>query len=328
MLDEFRSLGGVADNIGPVRASPARGLFHCDPAKPFLLRVPENLCFPVGDIEFVEEGVRIRSGADAGPAERDFFDRYQKTYCWGAGGQSEAAALISLFDTLPAELRASLAKDFAMRELLGDRTDWMRRQFLRSRMIYWNNRQIFAPVVERVRRSADGIAFGSDQHGNLLLGGQSGEEIFATYGPYDCLDIFRRHGVPIARPYVFSLPMKIKVGAVDLSIARNVRVKKERSGFPLPEMKSEADELFLSHLMVGNSNFPRASRGIFDTLMRDARAAGSAEAFDRVLHFKRKKFLQLLELLEPLNGEMVGRLRRMAHFQLEALFHCVGTREL
>jgi hypothetical protein len=119
----------------------------------------------------------------------------------------------------------------------------------------------------------------------------------------------------------------MKLGAIDLSIGRNVTAKTERAGFALPEMKSEAGELSLSHLMVGNSNFPRASRGIFYTLMREAGAAGSAETFDRVLNFNKTTFLQLLEALEPLNGEMVRRLRNMAHCQLEALSHCVGTRE-
>jgi len=328
MLDEFRALGGVAENVMPGWRSSGRGLFPCDPTKPFLLRVPVNLRFPIGDIEFIEDTARIRKEAGAGPAERQFFERYQETCSWIAGGRSEAAALISLFETLPLELRAKLARDFTPQDLLeGTRRAGVQRQFLRSRMIFWNNRQIFAPFVELANRSAKGTPLRSDQQDNLVLEGKSADEILVSYGPQDALGIFRRYGIPIARPHSISLPMKVKVGNADLTIARNLTMKAERGGFAIPVMTSTDGEISLSHLMIGNSNFQRASRGIFYGLMREAGVSGAEEAFDRILHFNRQKFLQLLEALEPLNGELVRRLRMMAHFQLEAMTHCIGTRE-
>jgi hypothetical protein len=60
--------------------------------------------------------------------------------------------------------------------------------------------------------------------------------------------------------------------------------------------------------------------------MHEAKIQGAAEAFDIVLLFNKRKFLHLLELLEPLQGDMITRLRQMALFQLEALVHCIGRR--
>ncbi|HEY3638105.1 MAG TPA: hypothetical protein VGK90_08115 [Rhizomicrobium sp.] len=326
LLSEFRARGGVADNV---EQAGVRGLRACEPGKPFLLRVPANLRFPLGDIEFVADAIRIRAGAGAGDAERQFFERYQDLISWGGGGRLESAALVSLYDALPPELRTSLAGVFGMRELVEDgNAESIRRQFLRNRMIYWNNKQIFAPIVELARRGENGIPISSDQHGSLVLEGRTDGEIFLTYGPHDSLGIFRRHGVAVARPHAFSLPFTTKIGSMGLSIGRNVTARRERDGVAMPLLSSQSGDHYLSHLMVGNAKFPRLSRGIFEALMREAGIADSAQLFDRVMHFNRGRFLQLLGALEPLRGDMVARLRSMVLFQLEALSHCVGTCEL
>jgi hypothetical protein len=52
------------------------------------------------------------------------------------------------------------------------------------------------------------------------------------------------------------------------------------------------------------------------------------EVFDFILRFNALKFLELLELLEPHDGELVVTLRRVARYQLEAMAHCIGSREV
>ena len=84
----------------------------------------------------------------------------------------------------------------------------------------------------------------------------------------------------------------------------------------------------LSYLMIGNPKFPRLSRGIFRTLMKQAGAPNLDEVFDFILHFNRTRFLGLLAALEPLGGEMAVTLRKMARLQLERMSHCIGTRDL
>jgi hypothetical protein len=329
MLDEFRALGGVAENVALRRSPSGQRLYSEDFAKPFLVRVPKTMIFPVRDIEFVGDTIRIRDSANKTSTDRDFFERYQTALSWGGGGQSEAAGLIDMFDTLPAELRAMLATDFAMGHLVeGNRAERIRRQFLRGRAIDRDHNKYLIPIIEFASRGGGGVACTSDELGHLQIRGEGHGEISIPFGPHDALGVFRKFGTASARPHAFSLPLKTKVGTTDLTIGRDLTAKTERAHFALPEMKFESGELLLSHLMVGNSHFPRASRGIFDTLMREAAVRGAAEAFDLVLYINRGKFLHLLELLEPLHGEMIVRLRRMATFQLEALTHCTGTREL
>jgi hypothetical protein len=329
MLAEFRALGGVAENIVLRRAPSVQRLYSEDPAMPFLVRVPKTMAFPVREIEFVGEMIRVRNGAVTNATERDFFERYQTAYSWGGGGRSEAARLIDMFATLPAGLRATLAADFGMEDQLeGNRAERILRQFLRSRAIDRDRNNLLIPIIEFARRGGGGVACASDERGNLQIQGIAHGEISIPFGPHDTLGVFRKFGIASARPHAFSLPMKTKIGTSDLTIGRDLTAKTERARFGLPETKLESGELFLSHLMVGNSHFPRGSRGIFDTLVREARMRGSAEAFDLVLHLNKETFLHLLELLEPLRGEMITRLRRMALFQLEAMTYCIGTREI
>lgn len=330
VLKEFRALGGIAENVtlrphghwGP-------GLFSANPDKPFVVDIPASLLFRVENVEFVDGAIRIKNSAPVASAERDFFARYQKVLSWGEVGESGATLFIEMLDAVPLKLHETLVADFAMQEFFeGTRAERIQGYFLRSRAVMWNGTSVIVPFIELARRCENATVLGSHEPGHLRIEGEVPGEIFVAFGRQDPLGIFRKFGLPAARLHAFSLPVRTKVGTADLTIGRNPAAKEERAGFVIPQMKSESGELFLSHLMLGNSTFPRASRGIFYTLMREAGVTGSDEAFDRVLQFNKGAFLRLLEMLEPLRGEIITRLRRMAHFQLGALAHCVGAREL
>jgi hypothetical protein len=328
MLGEFRALGGVAENIAPGRGSFGRVLFQQDPAKPFLLRVPDNLLFSVKDVEFANGAIRIKKNAGVAAAERDFFERYQRAFSWGGGGQRESANFIAAVGSLPPRLRALLSTDFEMRDFLeGGREPRTQSRFLHSRAIEWNGADVLVPLIELANHGTDGSGYCADPQNGLQIQGCARGEILVDYGRRDSFDIFRAFGFAIARPCAYSRPLKAKVGTADLVIAgKSAGI--EREDCRIPEMQVKGGAIFLSHLMIGNADSPGLSRGIFCALMREAGTSGAELAFDVILYANRGKFLNLLETLEPHRGEMITMLRRMAHFQLEAMAHSVGTREL
>jgi len=329
MLAEFRALGGVADNVAPAPDRSGRGLFPRNPDKPFLLRMPDNLLFPDNDVEFVDQQIRIRNDASIGAAERAFFERYQNAFSWGAGGRAEGARLVEQFESLPAELSAILVTDFGMSRLIdGDRAERISRYFLRSRTIRWNSENVLMPLIDLINFRSDGMRLSSDPEGHVQIEGDARGEILVAHGLHDSLGTFNKFGFASARPHAYSLPMRTKVGTSELAIGRNVMANARRDGFAIPEMRSEGTGLHLSYLMIGHPRSPRLSRGIFDALMREANTSGAQAAFDTILLVNRTKFLRLLETLEPHDGELIRQLRMMAYFQLEAMTHCVGSREL
>src|SRR5205085_2034430 len=103
-----------------------------------------------------------------------------------------------------------------------------------------------------------------------------------------------------------------------------------RGAVMVPTMTSDDSAIVLSYLMIGNIGAPRLCRGIFRTLMKEAGIpeADADEALDRILHFNRMKFLRLLGALEAYEGPMAVTLRQVARYTLEAMSHCIGSRQL
>lgn len=326
LLTEFRALGGVVENIRPGRGALGRGLFAEDPAKPFLLRVPENLLIPVEQISFVGDRMTVRPSAAIPDPEREFFVKYANVFSWGGGGRLEAETFIAGLDALPAEVRAMLESDFGMGPLLeGEREARAQRRFLLSRAYSWNGIDVIAPIIELANHDARGIPF--EITDGLKMEGRSGDEIFVSYGLHDSFSIFHRFGFASREPAAFSLPMSVSLGPIELNIARGFELVRLRDVW-VPQLTDTGTGLALSCLMLGHRAYPKLPRGTFRVLMKPLGLKNPDEVFDSILHANWTKFLKLLAALEPHTGELVRTLRNMAHYQLEAMTWCIGAREI
>jgi hypothetical protein len=54
--------------------------------------------------------------------------------------------------------------------------------------------------------------------------------------------------------------------------------------------------------------------------------AAADEVFDAILHRNRMKFYALLETIEACDVQMAVTLRKMVRYQLNAMSHCMGSR--
>lgn len=328
MLRAFRALGGTADNIRLGHGPHGRGLFPIDPGRPIRLSLPENLLFPIDEIELVDERIRMKDTARIKGPEREFFELYEGAFSWGGGGRSESANFIAAIDALPHEVRALLITEFAMGELFeGDPVERGLKKFLRSRLIEWKGRDVAMPLIELANHHAAGLPY-EQTDAYLQIRGTAPDEILACYGGQDSLGIFMGFGFAYPQPGAFSLPMNMTIGARELRIERDASRRVRRGQAWTPQTHSKGKKLELSFLMIGNPTFPRLSRGTFCALMRQAGVEPADEAFDLILHVNARKYLQLLEVLERHHGDMICALRKMARYQLEAMAHCIGTREL
>jgi len=329
LLDEFRALGGVAENLALRPSATGGRLFPENPDRPVLLRVPANLVFPPPDIALKGDCIAIEDSAGTEPRERVFFERYHAALSWGGGGYAEGATLIDMFDSLQPELQKRLVADFGMRPFIeGERRERIFRYFLRSRAIRRRRETYLAPFLDLMNRSSNGLHAKFGPHRGVRLEGNAEGEIFLAYQHHDALGIFNKHGIAGSRLHALSVPMHTRSGPSELAIGRDPMADTDRAGFRVPQMRVESGTVHLSYLTVGNAKFPRLPRAIFYDLMREARVGRAEEIFDQILFVNRTKFLALLEALEPHRGELVSRLRSMAHFQLAALAECVGAREL
>ena len=69
-------------------------------------------------------------------------------------------------------------------------------------------------------------------------------------------------------------------------------------------------------------------KGIVHRVFRDASRPVTDESFELIQHLNRLRFLELIKELEGLSGPIVTTIRNTCRFQLVALSHCYGIREI
>jgi hypothetical protein len=72
------------------------------------------------------------------------------------------------------------------------------------------------------------------------------------------------------------------------------------------------------------------SKGIFYRLMKDQgiERSDAEEIFDRILYFNRMNFLKLRAALDSQEGALIPVLRNTVQYQLQALMHSIGARNV
>ncbi len=325
LIDEFRALGGTADNIRLGEGEFGRGLFPIDPVKPVAVHVPENLLVPV-DYMLCGNGVRVGPKATVSERERAWLDRYQEQFAWGGGGADEIRRTFEMAQMLPAELRHALSTRYLCGLWFKEPDERLiANRFFNARSINYRDRPVVMPIIELANH---GSAVGYDTSNGVALRGTFAGEVLAEYSQFDSYDFFLAWGFATQRPLAFSVELNGAVGATPLAVkhAFNGSTTSERSW--IPEIKKTAEGIELPFLMLGHQRFPRLAKGIFYKLMREAGYKGWEEAFDLVHHTNRLHFVNLLMALDGIDAPMARTLRAMVHYQLRAMSFCFGVKEI
>jgi len=328
MIEEFRALGGVADNIGQRCGSLGRGLFSVDPKKPVRIFVPENLLINVKEVVFENGVLRVKKGASVGERERSLFEYFQNEFSWGNGGKSDCEEFFDRIDTLPEHVRDLLVRDLRLAWLgaLDKGDDRTQARFINSRMIAYGDGHVLMPVLELANHGVNGCSY--DFKSGVSIQGSFKAEVLAHYGTVDPYGAFENWGFASSEPVAFSLPATLMVGSRSLGIARDIFKKHARGNFRIPVLDTEETKVRVSHLMLGHARFPRLSKGIFYKLMKDIGEPRAEAIFDEVRRYNIQKFLKLMEALDGHEGPMISTLIQMCRYQISAISHSIGTREI
>ncbi|HTT97983.1 MAG TPA: hypothetical protein VMF58_08025 [Rhizomicrobium sp.] len=326
MLEEFRALGGVADNIRMGEGALGRGLFAVDPARPARLHVPENLLIGLTDVAFESGALRVVSQAGVGARERAFFENYQAHLSWGAGGRVEIEGIFAQAQSLPADLRHELTVKHRCGTWFDEASQSaFEQQFLQSRHIEYQGRMVLMPVMDLVNHGP-GPAFRLKD--GIGIDGTWPGEITVRYADTDAYGAFQAWGFTCEEPVAFSIELLGNIGQTRLHIERQLGETKSGPRQWVPRYAQREGDGVLNFLMLGNRQYPRICKGIFYKTMQNAGLDGYEEAFDTIQHVNRMHFLSLLEALENVDGAMAQTLRRMARYQLQALSFGFGVRML
>jgi hypothetical protein len=325
MLAEFRALGGTADNICLGEGSFGRGLFPCDFSKPIEIHIPESLLVPLKNVRIENGAIRVDADAQVSQRAAEFAEVYQRDFSWGPGYR-RTQGLLQMFHEAPSELR----------ELLRSRLDldcWLVppdeattfERFFQSRTFTYNGTRVLIPVVDLANHGR-GATYECDN--GIGLSGHFVGEILVQYNACDPLDILSNWGFASREPFALSLQLRLKGPAGSIVIERKSPFGGEGRTPFLPDMFIEGDKLTLSYMLLGHKRLPRMAKAAFCKLMRDAGRPNPETAFDNIQHINRMTFLGLIGMCERAATPLATLLRNMARYQLEAMSHHIGTRDI
>ena len=329
MLDEFRALGGTADNICLKEGPFGRGLFPRDPSKPIRIHIPENLLVDLKHVCFADNEFRVAPDAPVGFREKAFLENYERDFSWGAGHQYEEG-LLQMMSEAPPELRALLEAPFGLNPwLAGPTPGAIQDRFLTARVIHREGVTVVMPIIE-LANYGNLAEYGGEN--GVKLSGQFSGEVLVHYEFSDPLEIFRHWGFASdSESFALSLPMALERKSGPLFIGREVGssaiFKPGRKPY-FPDLSIESGKITLSYLMLGHKKYPRLARGIFYRIMRQAGRSDAEETFDLIQHINRMQFYNLAAASEAAAPALGRLLRSVARYQLEAMSHSIGTREV
>lgn len=328
MLDEFRALGGVADNVCLKEGRFGRGLFPRVPSKPIDVHIPESLLINLEHLHFAYYDLTIGPKSPAGAREKAFIENYEREFSWGPYRRF-TEDLMNQFRAASPELRALIESPLELGDwLIEPNPKSIAERYFQSRAIHYGDRAVVMPIIELANHG--NVATTYEIGKGIRLSGRFDGEILVRYELVaDALDMFDGWGFAAREDAAFSL--KIGLENAGIVIRREPVKAVLAGGVPfVPEVSSSDGKLALSHLLLGHKKYPRLAKAIFYRIMRNAgRNDGEArELFETIQHVNRSEFYKLLALTEEAPPQLGRLLRNLARFQLEAMSSAIGTREI
>jgi hypothetical protein len=327
MLEEFRALGGTAENICLKQGRYGRGLFPKDASKPVQIRIPDCLLVDHKYAEFHNGAFRLAADAPVGARERAFLENYERDFSWPEGRREMESILETMQEGSP-ELRDLIGKSYyGFRWVVEPTDEVVQQRFLESRVINYKGSDVIMPIVELANH---GHAARYQTKDGVGLSGTFADEVLVRYQLCDPLQIFGKWGFASDSEFLaLSVHVKQEQAGINITRSGDPRPESETKPF-LPTATIEGGQIKLPYLLLGHRQLPALPRGNFLRLMRDAgRLRNEADYFfDDILHANRMHMLQLIAASEDAPPRLGRLLRNVARFQLEAMSFCIGRAEV
>jgi hypothetical protein len=334
LLDDFRALGGIAENVRRAMGSYGPGIFPIDRAREAVLWAPATLLIPTEDLEVRNGSLVLRAASAVGSKERQFFESLHLHDGWSTGTFDELWASQQQWHGLPNEVVVFIKG-------MGAMTDADLRfaepsigvclyQFVRSRDVSYRGDARIMPVIDLVNHSNGAPPFVMTDGPGVGVRGTFPGEILVRYNVADSWATALAYSFADASPYAYSLSLTVDLfGTKRLSILRNIGTGKAHDGIHYPVKRVDGNTIELSHVMLGNARQPDLPRAVFRKLLSGHVTERQADdVFESVVHFNHSKFIEALRVLRKHDQPLVAVLEEAAIGQLDALSACVGARAL
>jgi len=325
MLEEFRGLGGVADNVRLGNGAFGRGLFPVDPKLPVTIHIPDHLLASLEHVRFEDDIFRVDPASQMDARCRAFIERYEQDFSWGTG-RGETERFLTMLHELPEPVRNMLTERLSLGMFFQPLSPQLvRGLFIGSRAINASNgRRVIMPIIELANHGPKGAEYDTEQ--GVSLHGVFEGEVLARYSvPADPYDLFAYWMFAPVEEAAFSMKMNLTIGGREISIDREFR--NEPAPW-VPKVSVEGSRISVAYLLLAHQRFPRIPRGAFLRAMSKVGIDKPDEVFEIIQYLNREKFLDLLDLIEGVDLPGAQLLRTLARHQLRALSCYYGTRQV
>ena len=333
LLDEFRALGGIAENVRRGTGAYGNGIFPVDERLPVRLHAPENLLLPPEDLLVRDGKLVVRGESVAGAAQRRWFEALHVSFGWSAGLFEELWANQVRWHTLPGDVSAFITHMGAISDpqlrLAEPSAHSCLYQFVRSRDVSYKGKAHIMPVIDFVNHSSNAPPYSMAD--GVGVGGTFAGEVLVRYNVADSWANMLTYGFADPSPFAYSVTLTVDLfGTQRLSILRKIGSGEVApDGVHYPNKRVDGNTIELSYLNLGNARVPDLPRAIFRKLMRDHVTQQQADdVFESIARFNHSKFVEALRLLRKHDSPMISTLEEAAIDQLDALSACVGARPL
>ena len=270
ILDSFRSLGGIANNIQLQNSSFGLGLTPIKKSLPIEIYAPSHLLPDFESVALDKGGqIRIHSNLNLNTEFVSFYENYQKYFGWGCGGLVAEQSYQDRLNKLPRGIKDIL---LILGWTQGDFGKKTANQFLStyliSRKIRIGDTSKLMPIIELLNHSHHGANFLIDR--GITIAGVFKDEIFVNYhNRLDPFHFLKNYHFFSPTTTAISCDVEIKVSDVlYIKISRFDHLSEVRMNRKMPQVEQVGNLIKISFLEISNKINPSEPKDIFNELLQ------------------------------------------------------------
>nr|WP_115094577.1 hypothetical protein [Synechococcus sp. UW106] len=326
-LDEFRAFGGKAENVMQRKGLFGMGLFPIDSSKPIELQVPNRLLVAIDNIELKDGEIIIKDTNTFPDGYADWFRRYQSNYSWGAEGRENTLAIEEGLKSLPDEVQQILKRSGLYnsdnRYPEQDKDQELLRRFIQTRCINFKGKRVIMPMIELLNHGTSANPYDMSGDG-IAVGGLFEGEVLVKYSISDPIRRFFGYGFNAQEPFGYSLSFRLQHRDQKIFVRGG-----GSAGSPTRDLNVQikGDTMVVEQPLLASTNSPKIPRTLFVKAFQKFNGVDANELFDQIHQRNSRVFIQLIRLLNTVEGDTSENLRTACLDQLLALSHRIGQRD-
>lgn len=323
ILDQFRALGGVADNVELCHQQYGRDIFPINPKLPIKIKAPAHLLASPSWLHLDRDNhIRVNKMLGLAPAFISFYEDYQKFFGWSNGGLEELSAHHNALRGLSKTLKQYLLLFGWVKSDFDSKTinDHMNDYFV-SRQIGIENESKLMPILELINHSPTGIQY-------IIKDGVHVEGIFKTEvltcyrKNFDAFHFFRNYHFSTENNTALSCNVKIKVPNIGtINIWRFDSTFDIKGGVIRSKITKSNSEINISFLELVSDGKITSPKKEFANRMHEFHlpANTSNEIFDGLILHNRKALEDMIVECKLSSNMIAKGLESIAAKQLQLL---------